>query len=121
MTRDDIIKMAHAAYMRVSVNQTRIIYDEPLYCAQSGFGVTGSTTRNATGVVTIGVPSAAAAPQLLVAQPIGPNDSIGTDSYIVLYQNAWATSPAVSNMPTLANLTAITVFLDGLIKKPATA
>jgi hypothetical protein len=120
-TDADIIKMAHAAYMRVSVNQTRIIYDEPLYCAQSGFGVTGSTTRNATGVVTIGVPSAAAAPQLLVAQPIGPNDSIGTDSYIVLYQNAWATSPAVSNMPTFANLVAVTVFLDGLIKKPATA
>ena len=117
----DIIKMAHAAYMRVSVNQTRIIYDEPLYCAQSGFGITGSTTRNNTGVVTIGVPSAAAAPQLLVAQPIGPNDSIGTDSYIVLYQNAWATSPAVSAMPTFANLVAVTVFLDGLIKKPATA
>jgi hypothetical protein len=117
----DIIKMAHAAYMRVSVNQTRIIYDEPLYCAQSGFGVTGSTTRNNTGVVTIGVPSAAAAPQLLVAQPIGPNDSIGTDSYIVLYQNAWATSPAVSDMPTFTNLVAVTVFLDGLIKKPATA
>ena len=117
-TDADIIKMAHAAYMRVSVNQTRIIYDEPLYCAQSGFGITGSTTRNNTGVVTIGVPSAAAAPQLLVAQPIGPNDSIGTDSYIVLYQNAWASA---SNMPTFDNLVAVTVFLDGLIKKPATA
>jgi hypothetical protein len=120
-TDADIIKMAHAAYMRVSVNQTRIIFDQPLYTAQSGFGVTGSTTRNNTGVVTTGVPSAAAAPQLLVAQPIGPNDSIGTDSYIVLYQNAWATSPAVSQMPTFANLVAVTVFLDGLIKKPATA
>lgn len=120
-TDADIIKMAHAAYMRVSVNQTRIIFDQPLYTGQSGFGITGSTTRNNTGVVTIGVPSAAAAPQLLVAQPIGPNDSIGTDSYIVLYQNAWATTPAVSQMPTFANLVAVTVFLDGLIKKPATA
>ena len=118
-TDADIIKMAHAAYMRVSVNQTRIIYDEPLFCAQSGFGVTGSTTRNNTGVVTIGVPSAAAAPQLLVAQPIGPNDSIGTDSYIVLYANSW-TTPA-GGMPTFANQVPVTVFLDGLIKKPATA
>ena len=119
----DIIKFAHAAYMRVSVNQTRIIYDEPLYCAQSGFGITGSTTRNNTGVVTIGVPSAAAAPQLLVAQPIGPNDSIGTDSYIVLYNNNWITgsNPAGGTMPTLATSVFCTVFLDGLIKKPATA
>lgn len=116
----DIIKLSHAAYMRVSVNQTRIIYDEPLYCAQSGFGVTGSTTRNATGVVTIGVASAAAAPQLLVAQPIGPNDSIGTDSYIVLYANTgWTNAPAA--MPTLDTSVGVTVFLDGLIKKPATA
>lgn len=118
-TDADIIKMAHAAYMRVSVNQTRIIYDEPLFCAQSGFGVTGSTTRNNTGVVTIGVPSAAAAPQLLVAQPIGPNDSIGTDSYIVLYANSW-TNPA-GGMPTFDNQVPVSVFLDGLIKKPATA
>ena len=123
-TDADIIKMAHAAYMRVSVNQTRIIYDEPLYCAQSGFGVTGSTTRNNTGIATIGVPSAAAAPQLLVAQPIGPNDSIGTDSYIVLYANRWALNnpgAVVDSMPTFDNVVAVTVFLDGLIKKPATA
>ena len=119
----DIIKFVHAAYMRVSVNQTRIIFDQPLYTAQSGFGVTGSTTRNNTGVVTIGVPSAAAAPQLLVAQPIGPNDSIGTDSYIVLYNNNWITgaNPSGGVLPTFATSVFCTVFLDGLIKKPATA
>jgi len=119
----DIIKFAHAAYMRVSVNQTRIIYDQPLYCGQSGFGVQGSTTRNNTGIATIGVPSAAAAPQLLVAQPIGPNDSIGTDSYITLYNNNWITgaNPAGGTMPTFDTSVFCTVFLDGLIKKPATA
>jgi hypothetical protein len=119
----DIIKFAHAAYMRVSVNQTRIIGDQPLYCYQSGFGVTGSTTRNNTGIATIGVPSAAAAPQLLVAQPIGPNDSIGTDSYVVLYANTWITGslPANTAMPVFASSMFVTVFLDGLIKKPATA
>ena len=119
----DIIKFAHAAYMRVSVNQTRIIGDAPLFTYQSGYGVTGSTTRNNTGVVTIGVPSAAAAPQLLVAQPIGPNDSIGTDSYIVLYANTWITGslPAAASMPVFSSSMFCTVFLDGLIKKPATA
>jgi hypothetical protein len=121
----DIIKFAHAAYMRVSVNQTRMIFDAPLYTAQSGYGVTGVTTRNNTGVVTIGVASAAAAPQLLVAQPIGPNDSIGTDSYIVLYNNNWIQTagfvPAAAQMPTFDTSVFCTVFLDGLVKKPATA
>jgi hypothetical protein len=114
--------------MRVSVNQTRMIFDAPLYTAQSGYGVTGVTTRNNTGVVTIGVASAAAAPQLLVAQPIGPNDSIGTDSYIVLYNNNWATAGGSPNpilppvvMPTFDTSVFCTVFLDGLVKKPATA
>lgn len=131
ITDADIIKFAHAAYMRVSVNQTRIIFDQPLYTGQSGFGVTGSTTRNNTGVVTIGVPSAAAAPQLLVAQPIGPNDSIGTDSYITMYannQSNWAglsagsvPTLAANSLPVFASSMFCTVFLDGLIKKPATA
>ena len=122
----DIIKFAHAAYMRLSVNQTRIIGDQPLYCFQSGFGVTGSTTRNNTGVVTVGVPSAAAAPQLLVAQPIGPNDSIGSDSYITMYANTWLgvygfDGITYATMPSFETPIATTIFLDGLIKKPATA
>ena len=128
----DIIKFAHAAYMRVSVNQTRIVFDAPIFTAQSGFGISGSTTRNNTGVVTTGVPSAAAAPQLLVAQPIGPNDSIGSDSYIVMYANSWLVpfgfgGPAVGGfstaetMPEFETPIATTVFLDGLVKKPATA
>jgi hypothetical protein len=127
----DIIKFAHAAYMRVSVNQTRLIFDAPLYTAQSGYGVQGSTTRNDTGIATVGVPSAAAAPQLLVAQPIGPNDSIGTDSYITLYavnQSNWAqlsadTVPTLvgASLPIFRSSVFATVFLDGLVKKPATA
>ena len=119
----DIIKFAHAAYMRVSVNQTRLIFDAPLYTAQSGYGVQGSTTRNSTGVVTVGVPSAAAAPQLLVAQPIGPNDSIGTDSYVTLYNNNWITgsNPVGGVLPTFDTSVFATIFLDGLVKKPATA
>jgi hypothetical protein len=117
----DIIQFAHAAYLRVSVNQTRLIADAPLYTFQSGYGVTGSTTRNGTGVVTVGVPSAAAAPQLLVAQPIGPNDSIGSDSYIALYANTWASSTGTNNPANFVNAVQTTLFLDGLVKKPATA
>ena len=129
----DIIKFAHSAYVRFAVNQSRLVVDAPLYTLQSGYGVTGNTTRNATGIATIGVASAAAAPQLLVAQPIGPNDSIsGSDSYIAIQANNWSQSgniPGTSNpivpqpniLPTFASSAFLTLFLDGLIKKPATA
>ena len=127
----DIIKLAHAAYVRFAVNQSRLVVDAPLFTLQSGLGVTGSTTRNDTGVVTIGVASAAAAPQLLVAQPIGPNDSIsGSDSYIAIQQNNWSQSgningtpivPQPNILPTFATSLFVWLGLDGLIKKPATA
>jgi hypothetical protein len=129
----DIIKLAHSAYLRFAVNQSRLVADAPLYTFQSGFGVTGSTTRNNTGIATVGVASAAAAPQLLVAQPIGPNDSSsGSDSYIALFANNWAsttvqgatpsaTVPAANVLPTFDTSMFVTIFLDGLIKKPATA
>ena len=128
----DIVKAAHALYVRFAVNQSRLVVDAPLFTLQSGYGVTGSTTRNNTGVVTVGVASAAAAPQLLVAQPIGPNDSIsGSDSYIALQNNNWSQAGSVSGggaiipqpgvLPTFDSSVFITLFLDGLIKKPATA
>jgi hypothetical protein len=117
----DIIKVAHGGQLRVTVNTTRLIFDQPLYTAQSGYGVSGSTTRNNTGVVTTGVPSAAAAPQLLVAQPIGPNDGIGGD--ITFNPNTWLDNAtgftgATTVMPTVSSPMVVTVFLDGLIKKP---
>jgi len=127
----DIIKFAHAAYVRFAVNQSRLVVDAPLYTLQSGFGVTGSTTRNNTGIATIGVASAAAAPQLLVAQPIGPNDSIsGSDSYVAIQANNWSATqtaggqvavPQPGILPTFDTSVFLTLFLDGLIKKPATA
>lgn len=109
----DILQLSHAAYMQVFVNQDRRVFDQPLFTAQSGYGVTGSTTRNATGVVTIGVASAAAAPQLLVAQPIGPNDAI--TGQIVVQDAQWISG---YTGPSLLNTNVVTVFLDGLIKKP---
>jgi hypothetical protein len=110
---EDIIKLSHAAYMQVFVNQDRRIADQPLYTFQSGYGITGTTTRNATGVVTTGVASAAAAPQLLVAQPIGPNDAL--TGKIQVDDALWISGYVG---PTLSATNVVTVFLDGLIKKP---
>lgn len=112
---EDIIKLSHAAYMQVFVNQDRRIADAPLYTFQSGYGVVGTTTRNNTGVVTVGVASAAAAPQLLVAQPIGPNDAL--TGKIQIDDAAGWLGGGYAN-PALANQNVVSVFLDGLIKKP---
>ena len=109
----DIIKLTHAAYMQVFVNQDRRVADQPLYTFQSGYGVVGTTTRNNAGVVTTGVASAAAAPQLLVAQPIGPNDAL--TGRIVVDDAQWI---AGYTKPSLEATNVVTVFLDGLIKKP---
>jgi len=114
----DVIQLAHASYMQIFINQDRRVADAPTYTFQSGYGIYGQTTRNATGVVTMGVPSAAAAPQLLVAQPIGPNDAM--TGQIVVQDAQWITQSTNSTYspPSLENVNVLTVFLDGLIKKP---
>lgn len=111
----DIIKLAYAASLSFKIND-RLISEGPVVKYQSGLGVSGSTTQTATGVVTVGVPSAAAAPSLLVAQTISSDDDLqGTLSF---EDNAWRA--AGSGMPTLSAATLASLYLHGLIKKPAT-
>lgn len=114
----DIIKFAHASYMQMFINQDRRVADAPTYTFQSGYGISGFTTRNATGIVTTGVASAAAAPQLLVAQPIGPNDAMTGALYVQDAQWVTQSSNQTYQPPVLENILVATVFLDGLIKKP---
>lgn len=112
VTDDAIIKLAFACTLTFKIND-RLVSEGPLYKYQSGYGVTGSTTRNATGVVTIGVPSAAAAPTLMVAQPVQDDDDLmGT---IDVKSNTWTSANAV--LPTVV-ATGITLMLHGYIKKP---
>jgi hypothetical protein len=118
-TDDDIIKVAHAATLTFKLNE-RLVAQGPLFKFQSGYGVTGSTTRNATGIATMGVPSAAAAPQLLVAQPASEKDDLNCD--ITFEDNSWLASgtqmPAFSIQAAVTTQPVIGVFLHGLIKKP---
>lgn len=113
VTDDDIIKLAYAATMTFKLND-RLITEGPLYKYQSGYGVTGSTTRNATGVVTIGVPSAAAAPVLMVAQNIADDDDLVAT--IDFKNNSWIAGGA--SMPTFTAAVIATVNLHGFVKKP---
>lgn len=113
VTDDDIIKMSYACSLRFQIND-RLISEGPMFKYQSGYGVTGSTTRNATGVVTLGVASAAAAPNLLVAQSVKDDDDL--NATLDVKDNAWINGG--STMPTLTTRAAVSLMLHGLIKKP---
>jgi hypothetical protein len=127
---DDIVKLAYAATLNFILND-RLITTGPLFKYQSGYGVTGGVAgvTGATppvgsglfkGYVTVGVPSAAAAPNLMVAQPVEDNDDLVADISIV--NNAWPNSlDALTNgavAPIFTNAPAVSLMLHGFIKKP---
>lgn len=109
----DILKVAYAGSLTFKIND-RLITEGPLFMFQSGYGMTGGTTENAISAVTTGVPSAAAAPQLLVAQSIGDKDDLLAT--IDFKNDIWITGSSV--MPTTAGRTVYTNMLHGFIKKP---
>lgn len=113
LSDSDVTKLAYAATLTFKIND-RLITEGPVYKYQSGYGVTGSTTRTDTGVVTIGVPSAAAAPNLLVAQTIKDDDDLVAT--LEFKSNSWISGGA--SMPTFSSRPAVTLMLHGLIKKP---
>ncbi len=119
-TDADAIKLGQG-FLNVTVNKTRTIFQAPLDTAQSGYGFTGTTTRTNTGVVTIGTASAAAAPQLLIAQPIsGLKDQVV--GFLTYFDSDWMNVPAVGAYaavtyvpPTLVATNKVRIYLDGLI------
>lgn len=119
MPDSDIIAAAHASVFTFQVND-RLITQGPAYKYQSGYGMTGSTTRNNAGIVTTGVPSAAAAPSLYVAQPVTDNDDIvGSLQYPSQnWLNNNTDGDIAATMPTFVQPSAATAFLHGIIRKP---
>jgi hypothetical protein len=112
----DIVKIAYAASLSFKIND-RLIIEGALFMFQSGYGMAGSTTENNVSLVTTGVPSAAAAPQLLVAQNIGDQDSL--EGTIDFKNDIWITGSSV--MLTLTARNVVTVALHGFVKKPSGA
>lgn len=112
-TDDDIIKLAYAASLSFKLND-RLIVEGPLYKFQSGLGVSGSTTRSSTGIATIGVASAGAAPNLLVAQSVKDTDDLVAT--LDHKNNSWINGG--QSMPTYTTRMGVTLNLHGLIKKP---
>lgn len=119
-TDADIIQIAHSCYFYFKVGE-RMVSEGPVLAYQSGYGVTGSTTRNATGVVTVGVASAAAAPQLLVAQPIDSTKDL--DAKFRFPPADWLNQAAPMNLganrfPAPSMSMGMQCYLHGFIKRP---
>lgn len=109
----DILKCAYDGSLTFKIND-RLIEEGPLFKFQTGYGVTGGTTENNVSLATTGVASAAAAPQLLVAQNVNDKDDLqGT---IDFKNDIWITGSSV--MPTLTGRVVFTCMLHGFIKKP---
>lgn len=108
----DILKCAYDASLTFKIND-RLVTEGPLFKFSTGYGVVGSSTENNVTIATTGVASAAAAPQLLVAQPVNDKDDLnGTIDFL---DDTWITNAAV--MPTLAGRVTLQCMLHGLVKK----
>jgi hypothetical protein len=111
-TDDDIIKILACGTLTFKIND-RLVTEGPLIKYQPGMGAAGQTNRTDTGVVTNGVASAAAAPNLLVPQPIADKDDL--NATIDFKNAAWVTG---YGSPTLDGGNVISTFLHGIIKAP---
>lgn len=109
----DVLKVAYNASLTFKIND-RLIVEGALYKFSTGYGIVGSSTENNVSLATTGVASAAAAPQLLVAQPVKDDDDL--NGTVDFKSDSWITGAAV--MPTLAGRVLISTILHGLIKKP---
>jgi hypothetical protein len=108
----DILKGAYAGTLTFKIND-RLVSEGPLFKYQSGYGMVGATTENNTSLVSTGVASAAAAPQLLVQQTI--NDQADLNATVDFKNNSWL---AGAVMPTLVGNPVFMLMLHGLVKKP---
>ncbi len=116
----DIMFIMYGASFTFRLN-TRLVAQGPAIHFPSGLGVQGSTTENNVSVATSGVPSVAAAPTMMVAQPVTSNDDLDAelsfDDDAWLSGNASATAGTLYPM-TLSNKPVVRCVLHGFISKP---
>ncbi|MDO8688544.1 MAG: hypothetical protein Q7R39_00780 [Dehalococcoidia bacterium] len=111
-TAKDILRVAYSASLTFKIND-RLVSEGPIVKYQSGLGITGGSTENAVSAMTTGVASAAAAPNLLVSQPVMDDDDL--QATIDFKSNTWLATTA---LPTLDVAPVFTTMLHGFIKKP---
>lgn len=109
---NDYRKVVGNGQLELKFNR-RLITSGPLVKYPSGYGMAGYSDETGATAVSIGVPSAAAAPTLFVPQQLKDDDDLNGK---IRFPNAtWATGYAV---PTLAGRAYVTLFLHGVMKAP---
>lgn len=115
-TPSDVKKLVSDAFLRFEVNQILLI-EGPAVKFPSGYGLYGNTVENGQGIVSIGVPSTAAALKLLKTQLITAEHEV--QGYLTFYDRNWTGGDlnAADRMPVFSQPIFCTAWLHGLIKQ----
>lgn len=110
-TFDDIARLSENGVFECRINK-RLVSQGPILTRPSGYGLAGSSVQSNANAISIGVPSAMAAPSLLVPQNLRGQNDVTAECR---WDNAtWITGYAV---PVLDAQTVLTCFLHGIIEE----
>lgn len=110
----DVKRIMCAGFLEVKLNR-HVIEEGPIEKFPSGYGISGQTTDNASSIVNIGVPSAAAIKPLVEQQLI--TDAHTINASVTFQSREWLTT---STMPTLDNQNVIRLYMHGILEAAAT-
>lgn len=110
----DYKRIMCAGYLEIKLNR-HVIEEGPMEKFPSGYGLSGQTTDNASSIVNVGVPSAAAIKPLIEQQLI--TDSHTVQAQLSFPSREWLTT---STMPTLDGQNAIRLYMHGILEAAAT-
>ena len=110
---DDALKVIENGHFKVKINKSDV-GEGPFVKFPSGYGISGQTTATDRGIVSIGVPSSAAASKLIREQYLTKDHDISATAQH--NDRTWDTT----NMPALGGKVQLKCFLHGLIKSAAT-
>jgi hypothetical protein len=118
----DYKRISDDAHLRVTVNQLLLI-EGPLVKFPSGYGLSGQTQETDAGIVSIGVPSTAAASKLIKTQMLTNKHEV--EGNMTFFNRSWAAPvfaaavppiPLENLMPTIETPIFVTLWLHGLVK-----
>lgn len=115
-TPSDIKKVVENGFLDIRVNRL-LLLQGPAIKFPSGYGLAGNTVETGQGIVSIGVPSTAAAARLLKTQLL--TNAHEVEAILTFHPRPWAVTAGLaagSEMPTFDTDMVGTTWLHGMIK-----